>query len=130
MARRLALLMGIIVLLVGAGFGATSAAPAARGAFESASVRLSRHDAAATATKKVQIVDFAFSPKTITISKGTRVKWTNTGSMDHTSTSNTGIWDSGTIAPGGSFSRVFRKAGTFAYHCAIHPSMKGKVIVK
>ncbi|GEM_PF-1296172 len=83
----------------------------------------------ARAKRRVRIVDFAFTPKTITIARGTRVRWTNTGSVAHTSTSNTGKWDSGTIAPGASFSRVFRRAGTFRYHCSIHPNMKGKVVV-
>ncbi len=44
-------------------------------------------------------------------------------------TSNMGKWDSNTIPPGATFSHVFRKAGTFRYHCSIHPSMKGKIVV-
>jgi plastocyanin len=44
------------------------------------------------------------------------------GSSDHEASRNT-------IAPGATFSHVFRKAGTFRYHCSIHPSMKGKIVV-
>ncbi len=84
---------------------------------------------AARVKRRVRIVDFAFTPRTVTIARGTRVRWTNTGSAVHTSTSNTGTWDSGTIAPGASFSRVFRRTGTFRYHCSIHPNMKGKIVV-
>jgi plastocyanin len=88
------------------------------------------NDAVATVTNNVKIVDFAFKPKTISVPKGTRVKWVNKGSVSHTSTSNSGLWNSGAIAPGDTFSHVFKKAGTFKYHCTIHPStMVGKIIV-
>ena len=83
-----------------------------------------------TSVKAVKIIDFAFKPRTITISKGTRVRWTNSGAVNHTTTSIKGVWDSGVLAPGAAFGRVFRKAGTFKYHCTIHPTlMHGKIIV-
>lgn len=85
---------------------------------------------AATPVKRVRIVNYAFDPVTITITKGTRVRWTNAGSVNHTSTSNTGVWSSGSIAPGDTFGRLFKKAGTFRYHCSIHPTqMHGKIVV-
>jgi len=84
---------------------------------------------ARTTVERVRIVDFAFRPRVLDVSRGTRVRWTNTGSVSHTTTSNGGIWDSGSISPGGTFSRVFRTAGTFRYHCTIHPDMKGKIVV-
>ena len=77
-----------------------------------------------------KIVDFGFTPATLTVAMGTRVTWTNTGQVDHTVTANGGAFDSGTLAPGASFSFTFKTAGTFAYHCAIHPFMTGTVIVK
>jgi plastocyanin len=84
----------------------------------------------ATSVKGVKIINFAFKPKAITISKGTRVRWTNAGSVSHTTTSNNGVWDSGVMAPGAAFGRVFRKVGTFKYHCTTHPTlMHGKIIV-
>jgi plastocyanin len=92
----------------------------------------SRSNAAAlsaTSVARVKIVDFAFKPKTITISKGTKVRWTNRGDVSHTTTSIKGLWDSGTLAPGDTFSRVFKKAGTFKYHCTIHSTMRGKIVV-
>jgi plastocyanin len=83
-----------------------------------------------TSLERVKIVNFAFKPKTITIAKGTKVRWTNRGSANHTTTSNKGLWDSGVLAPGASFGRVFRKVGTFKYHCTIHPTlMHGKIVV-
>jgi plastocyanin len=85
---------------------------------------------AVTSLKGVKIINFAFKPKTITIAKGTKVKWTNSGSVNHTTTSNKGLWDSGVLAPGATFGHVFRKVGTFKYHCTIHPTlMRGKIVV-
>jgi plastocyanin len=80
-------------------------------------------------SQRVKIVDFAFKPRAVTIAKGTKVVWTNKGAVTHTSTSNKGVWDSGSIAPGDTFSRVFKKAGTFKYHCTIHPTMTAKIVV-
>jgi plastocyanin len=85
---------------------------------------------AMTSVKAVKIINFAFKPRAITIAKGTRVRWTNAGSVNHTTTSNKGVWDSGVLAPGATFGRVFRRAGTFKYHCTIHPTlMHGKIVV-
>jgi plastocyanin len=85
---------------------------------------------AATSVKGVKIINFAFMPKTITIAKGTKVTWTNGGSVNHTTTSTKGLWDSGALAPGAAFAHVFKKAGTFTYRCTIHPTlMHGKILV-
>ncbi len=110
-----------LVLAVGLLLG-SFAGPAAAGPG-----RHSRSEAVGLATAKVRIVDFAFKPRTIEISRGTTVKWTNAGSVGHTVTGKG--FDSGTLRPGATFSRRFTKAGTFAYHCTIHSSMKGKIVV-
>jgi plastocyanin len=81
------------------------------------------------ATARVRIVDFRFRPAAIEVARGTRVRWTNRGGVSHTSTSADGVWDSGTLAPGDPFSRVFRRTGTFAYGCSIHIDMTGTVVV-
>jgi plastocyanin len=97
-----------------------------------ASVRLQPHGAsplAVSSIKRVKIVDFAFRPRTITIAKGTKVRWANRGAVNHTTTSNKGLWDSGILAPGGTFSHVFKRVGIFRYHCSIHSTMHGKIIV-
>lgn len=77
----------------------------------------------------VAIVDFAFTPKIITITAGSTVRWTNTGSFTHTSTSDTSVWDSGDIGPGGVFTRTFDTPGSYPYHCMHHPSMQGTIVV-
>jgi plastocyanin len=113
---------GLVALLLVGAFQVPSSA-LERGA------RSSERSTLAATGSTVKIVDFAFRPGTLTIAKGTRVKWTNKGAVTHTSTSNKGVWDSGLIAPGDSFSRVFKKAGTFKYHCTIHPTMTAKIVV-
>jgi plastocyanin len=34
------------------------------------------------------------------------------------------------VPPGGEFSFTFKTAGTFPYHCAIHPGMVGRVVAR
>ena len=85
----------------------------------------------AALAESVSITDFQFSPATVTITAGDSVTWTNnTSSTPHTSTSDTGAWDSGTIDGGASFTHTFSTAGTFAYHCNFHPQMTGTVVVQ
>lgn len=74
----------------------------------------------------------AFKPATITVSAGTTVTWKNDDGYTHTSTSDTGVWDSGNIGGGASASIKFNTAGTFPYHCTYHGpmGMKGTVIVQ
>ena len=72
----------------------------------------------------------AFAPDDLNIAVGTTVTWMNTDSIAHTSTSDTTGFDSGILAPGGQFSFAFETAGTFSYHCAIHPGMIGTVVVR
>jgi plastocyanin len=88
------------------------------------------------ATAHVSIVDFGFSPASITVTAGTTVVWTNTGQSIHSVTSDTAAFDSSPtcptgpcIDPGGTFSHTFTTAGTFAYHCRVHANMTASVIV-
>lgn len=73
---------------------------------------------------------FAFSPQTLNIKVGTTVTWKNNTVAPHTVTSDTGAFGSQTISPGGTYSFKFTQAGTFTYHCMIHPYMMASVIVK
>jgi plastocyanin len=72
----------------------------------------------------------AYNPGEIAVAVGDTLTWVNTDAVAHTSTANGGGWDSGTLAPGQQFSATLRSAGTFAYHCAIHPGMVGTVTVR
>src|ERR1700694_2484005 len=92
--------------------------------------------AASAANTPAQIITCAvtppwcFSPKPIQVTVGSTVTWSNGTAPTHTATSDTGAWDTGNIAAGGTSSAIaFATAGTFTYHCAIHPSMTGSVVV-
>lgn len=79
----------------------------------------------------VNIQNFAFSPSTLTISAGDTVIWTNGDSTSHTVTSDSGSeLGSSSLANGASYSHTFNAAGTYSYHCSIHTSMKGTVVVQ
>lgn len=78
----------------------------------------------------VVIKEFSFQPATLRVRPGTTVTWVNCEGGDaHTSTSNTGAWDSPLLQPGSTFSRAFGQTGTFDYHCTPHPFMTGSVVV-
>lgn len=81
-------------------------------------------------TIDVSIVNFAFQPNVLTVNVNDTVKWTNTEPLTlHTTTSDTGFWDSMSLSSGQTFTHTFTAMGYFAYHCAIHPSMVGVVRV-
>jgi plastocyanin len=82
----------------------------------------------ASSGKGVSIVNFAFKPGTLKVKRGARVTFTNTANTTHTASS--GSFNTKHIAPGTSKSVRFNKRGTFAYHCEIHPFMKGKIVVQ
>lgn len=79
----------------------------------------------------VTIGDSFYSPQEVTIIVGSTVLWTNTGTLTHTSTSDTNLWNSGPIAPGASYqSPVFTVVGVYNYHSASPDlQMTGKIIV-
>lgn len=76
------------------------------------------------------IVDFGFRPASLSVARGTVVTWRNSGQAQHTVTSNTGAFASAALSTGASFSFTFRIAGTYAYHCAIHPFMTATIVVR
>ena len=72
----------------------------------------------------------AYSPDDFTIDAGQSVTWTNSDAVTHTTTSDSSAWNSGNVPPGGHFTAMFPAAGTFPYHCQIHPGMIGKITVR
>jgi len=78
----------------------------------------------------VVMSNIAFSPASITVTAGTTITWQNNDSINHTSTSDNGAWDTGMIAPGQSGRTVFNTPGTYTYHCTVHAMMTGTVIVR
>ncbi|OGF57700.1 MAG: hypothetical protein A2Z21_05455 [Candidatus Fraserbacteria bacterium RBG_16_55_9] len=83
-------------------------------------------------TQTVEIINFDFRPSLIRVKKGAKVMWVQKDSAPHTvtSTNPAGLFDSGTLSKNQQFSFTFSTPGTFEYQCAIHPSMRGKVIVE
>ncbi len=77
----------------------------------------------------VTIQGMAFSPSSLTVTKGTKVTWTNQDSAAHTVTGDAGGPASGQLGKGQSYSYTFSTTGTFAYHCANHSYMTGSVTV-
>ena len=77
------------------------------------------------------ISNFIFQPASVHVKAGGSVAWVNCEptNISHTSTADGGTWNSNSLAPKAAFVRTFPTAGSFPYHCAIHPSMQATVIV-
>jgi plastocyanin len=93
--------------------------------------------AAAIDMVSVDIVDaprpqpkWGFAPGVRRIEPGTWVTWSNSGQDPHTVTALEGSFDSGNLDPSEGFSWFFDQPGTYAYVCALHPWMKGKIVVQ
>lgn len=120
--RKEFLKLGTLGLVGGAGLVISSAAGAQKQAPAAAQKQ---------PTRTVLIQGFKFKPANITIKPGTKVIWINKDTTQHTATANDGrSFDSGRLGPGQRFSHTFKRAGKKAYHCEIHPSMKGSVTIK
>ena len=77
----------------------------------------------------VQIANFAFDPPEVTAKVGETIGWTNGDSTAHTATTDDGGCDTGNIAQNATAGLVFDAAGTYAYHCKIHPNMTGTITI-
>jgi plastocyanin len=86
--------------------------------------------APAAAGAAVAIEAFAFAPATLTAQVGQEITWENHDPAEHTVTAEDGGFDSGTMARGASFKTTFDQPGANRYICALHPGMKGRVIVE
>lgn len=71
----------------------------------------------------------SFSPNPVEVKVGETVTWINDDSGRHTVTSKDGVFDSGMMGKGQSFSYTFEKAGEYPYFCSPHPGMLGTVVV-
>jgi plastocyanin len=86
--------------------------------------------ASAAVSGGVTIQNFAFAPKTITVSQGDTVSWSNRDSVAHSATADDGSFDTGLLEKGSSATHTFSQAGTFQYHCTPHPNMTATVVVR
>lgn len=109
-----------LLVLTVAGCGASSSTPSGGSS------------SSGTAPSAVQVVlqNITIQPADVTVAVGGTVTWVNQDTVTHNLTDDAGTWSSGPLAPGKSFSHTFATAGTFPYHCIIHPSMTGQIIVQ
>lgn len=94
---------------------------------------------ASQAPNEIVIRDLRFNPKVLTVSPGTTVKWLNEDQTAHTVTSDSfgststpaaQQFSSMPLSPGDSYTFTFTTAGTYKYHCEIHPYLMGEVVVR
>jgi plastocyanin len=129
-------LLVVVALAVLAGCGSTSSAggetnaPTATVAPADTAAPTNTTGSTGSTDNVVNVGNFQFSPATLTVKAGTTVTWKG-ASGSHTVTSDADspmAFDQG-ISQGGTVTVTFAKAGTYKYHCSIHASMHGTIIV-
>jgi plastocyanin len=122
----------VLVLAACSSSGSTASpggAAASPGGAASAGAAVCKESADAGAVA-VNVVDFSFQPSAVTAKTGQVIAFSNTGSAGHTATLDDGGCATGTIDAGKSDGLVFSVAGTYKFHCAIHPTqMTGTIVV-
>jgi plastocyanin len=78
----------------------------------------------------VTISNFAFVPAMTTIAPGDTVIFVNGDDTIHSVIADDGSFHSDGLDTGDKASFSFANAGTIAYHCGLHPFMKGEIVVK
>ena len=86
-------------------------------------------------TTLVDMLEFQYRPRTVTIRKGWTVVWLNDEAPNHTATADEGLFDSGSMPYAGTFSFTFDEAGSFPYYCRFHGDkggvdMAGTIVVE
>jgi plastocyanin len=105
---------------------APSAAPAASAPAAGGGGCSTSSEAAAVT---VNIQNFAFDPPEVTAAVGETIGWTNADAAPHTATPDDGACDTGNISQDASAGLVFDAAGTYPYHCNVHPNMTGTITI-
>ena len=87
--------------------------------------------ATARSVNNVTIEDFDFKPGVfgVAVPPGTTITWTNNGPTAHSTTADTGTWDSGLLNAGDSYSFTFDTPGVYWYFCRPHPFMRGTITI-
>jgi plastocyanin len=78
----------------------------------------------------VTIENLQFSPRQLTVQRGDRIVWVNKDLFPHTATADGHAFDSGSIAPNGSWTYLAGKPGEYSYGCTFHPTMKATLTVQ
>ena len=94
----------------------------------------SQSPATAPASKAtiVEIDNFNFKPRDLTINAGGTVTWINHDDVPHTATGKgkTAIFDSKMLDTDEKFSFTFKNPGSYSYYCKVHPHMTATIVVK
>ena len=85
---------------------------------------------AATNDAEITIQNFHFMPETMTVKAGTAVTWMNRDEEPHNVVSLDRVFRSKAIDGGEKFTATFDKPGTYKYICAVHPQMRGQIVVQ
>lgn len=80
-------------------------------------------------THTVRIASMQFEPQEIVVPRGSRVVWINDDLFPHTVTAKESF-DSGSIAAGASWTYIAMQPGMYEYVCSLHPTMKGRMVVR
>lgn len=124
--KRIALLMSLASLMIVAGCGKPTT-PAIQ---TTPTTTITTTSTAKIVPKDIMIANFQFSPTTMEIAVGETAQRINSDNVPHEIVADDDSFQGPTLQPGESFIHTFTQAGTYAYHCQIHPSMKGTIIVK
>jgi plastocyanin len=79
---------------------------------------------------RILIKDFMFTPMALTTKVGVEVTWVNQDDEPHTVVSDTGLFRSGALDTGNSYTFKFDKPGTYHVFCSIHPQMMATIVVE
>jgi plastocyanin len=83
-------------------------------------------------TNEVFMQNSAFTPPNLNVAVGTTVKWINKDNLTHNviSQNPNEPFNSGNMNLNAEFIHTFNEAGTFNYHCSLHPGMTGVITVQ
>jgi plastocyanin len=117
------------------GNGEAASKPVTVGAGQAATVNWTLSRTAPIETLRVDLQATSFSPKEVTVTKGSTIHWVNAAAITHTITPDNagqaGVWAAQTVSGSGTaFDHTFDDTGTYAYHCTIHAGMTGTVKVQ
>jgi len=120
-------LLRLVIVAAGASIlvsacGGDSSSPNAPGPSTAADV---------TVTIQANNASNSYAPNPVSMRVGQTIAWRNADSTTHTATQDSGGFNTGSVSAGAtSAATMINTAGTFTYHCTIHPGMVGTVTVQ
>jgi len=78
---------------------------------------------------KIEIKEYEFVPKSLTVAVGTKVTWVNRDEIPHTIDDGNKGFHSAALDTDDTYSYIFTQPGTYQYFCRLHPHMTGTIAV-